>query len=189
MTRKWRCGKCGSIHEGPEPPHLCPRCGEAGSRFVPVRGRIYRFFRDFCDTFVLHAVAAHFSNGLLPATVLFLLLALISGDPYFERTVLHLIVLALCVTPLSFFSGFRDWRTKFGGGRAPIFYRKMWLSGLLFLLEGSAAGIRLAYPEVLNHGGIFKWLYAGSLLGALPVVVLLGHYGGKLAFQWKKGGR
>lgn len=143
------------------------------------------FFRDVCNTFVLHAVAAHFNNGLLPSALLFLLLALASGDPYFEHTVLHLLILALCMVPVSFLSGVRDWRTKFRGGRAPIFYRKIWLTGLLFLLLGSAVGIRLAHPGVLFPGGVFKWLYLGCLIGTLPVVFLLGHYGGKLAFQWK----
>jgi hypothetical protein len=144
-----------------------------------------RFCKDFCNTFVLHAVAAHFNNGLLPATIFFLLLALYTGNVHFEHTVLHLVILALCMVPVSFISGVRDWRTKFHGGRAPIFYRKIKLTGLLFLLGGSAAVIRLTHPGVLFEGGVFKWLYVGCLFSTLPVVVMLGHYGGKLAFQWK----
>jgi hypothetical protein len=89
------------------------------------------------------------------------------------------------MVPVSFLSGVRDWRTKFHGGHAPIFYRKIRLTGLLFLLGGSAAGIRLIHPGVLFDGGVFNWLYIGCLFSTLPVVVLLGHYGGKLAFQWK----
>lgn len=143
------------------------------------------FFKDLRKTFVLHAVAAHFNNGLLPAALLFLFLSMFSDGPYYERTVLHLIVLALCMVPVSFFSGIRDWRTKFRGGRAPIFYRKMWLSGLLFLEVGSAAIVRLSHPEALLPGGFFKWLYIALLFGTLPVVVLLGHYGAKLAFESK----
>lgn len=143
------------------------------------------FFKDLRKTFVLHAVAAHFNNGLIPAAILFLVLALFSGNPFFDHTVLHLIILALGMVPVSFFSGVHDWRTKFGGGRAPIFYRKMWLTGLLFLIVVSAAIVRLRHPEALLHGGFFKWLYIALLSGALPVVVLLGHYGAKLAFELK----
>ena len=144
-----------------------------------------RFCKDFCNTFVLHAVAAHFNNGLLPATIFFLLLAMYTENVHFEHTVLHLVVLALCMAPVSFFSGIRDWRTKFHGAPAPIFYRKIKLTCLLALLGGSAAGIRLMHPGALFEGGVFKWFYIGCLLSTLPVVVLLGHYGGKLAFQWK----
>lgn len=150
---------------------------------------VAHFLKDMCKTFVLHAVAAHFNNGLLPSALLFLFLTLLSGDPYFERTVLHLMIIALCMVPVSFFSGVRDWRAKFHGGRAPIFYRKMWLSGVLFLLVASAAGLRLARPGLLLQGGACKWIYLGCLIGTLPVVVMLGHYGGKLAFQWKEMNR
>ena len=152
---------------------------------MPVTGDIPRFCKDVYNTFVLHVVAAHFNNGLLPAALLFLSLALFRDDPFYERTVLHLIILALCMVPVSFFSGIRDWRTKFHGGRAPIFYKKMCLTGILFLLLASAASIRLFRSAVLQHGGMFSWLYVGCLLSTLPVVVLLGHYGGKLAYQWK----
>jgi hypothetical protein len=145
-----------------------------------------KFINDFCKTFVLHAVAAHFNNGLLPSALLFLFLAIFRSDPFFERTVLHLIILALLMVPVSFFSGVRDWRTKFSGGRAPIFYRKMWLTGLLFLLSGSAVLIRLTHPGVPFQKGVFTWLYVSCLGGTLPVVILLGHYGGKLAFRWKE---
>lgn len=32
MVKKWRCTVCGYIHEGPEPPDICPVCG-AGKEF------------------------------------------------------------------------------------------------------------------------------------------------------------
>ena len=38
--KKWRCTVCGYIHEGPEPPEVCPVCGAPASAFeeVPVAG-------------------------------------------------------------------------------------------------------------------------------------------------------
>lgn len=145
-----------------------------------------KFINDFYKTFVLHAVAAHFNNGLLPPAFLFLCLAIFMHDPFFERTVIHLIIFAVAMIPVSFFSGVRDWRTKFHGARATIFYRKMWLTGILFLLVASAVLIRLNHPDVLFQKGVLSWLYVGCIGGALPVVVLLGHYGGILAFRWKQ---
>jgi len=44
-------------------------------------------------------------------------------------------------------------------------------------------GLRLALPDVMAEAGILRWLYIGILLSMLPVVTLLGHYGGKLASQ------
>lgn len=185
MTGKWRCSVCGHTHEGKEAPDLCPNCGPGSKHFAPVTGIIPRLCRDFYNTFVLHAASAHFNNGLLPAAVLFLFLSQLTGNVHFEHTALHMAILAFFMIPVSFFSGIRDWRKNFGGGRAPIFYRKMWLTGLLFLLTGSATAIRSVRPGVLFQGGILTWLYVGSLFGTLPVVLVLGHYGGKLAYQWK----
>jgi hypothetical protein len=145
-----------------------------------------RFFKDIYTTFLLHAVAAHFNNGLVPVAIFFLLLAMFTGNAYFEHTVLHLETIALCMLPVSFFSGIRDWRSKYNGARAPIFYKKIGLTGLLFLLGGSAVGIRLGYPEVLFDRGVLASLYVGCLFGSLPVVALLGHYGGKLSNSAKK---
>lgn len=147
---------------------------------------VLQFFKDLYATFMLHAVAAHFNNGLVPVAILFLFLAMVTGNRYFEHTILHLAVVALCMLPVSFFSGIRDWRRKFNGARAPIFYRKIALSGLLFLLVGSAVGLRLGNPGLLFGKGMSTWLYLGCLFASLPVVTLLGHYGGKLAYAAKE---
>jgi mannose-6-phosphate isomerase-like protein (cupin superfamily) len=32
--KKWRCTVCGYIHEGTEPPELCPNCGASKEKFV-----------------------------------------------------------------------------------------------------------------------------------------------------------
>jgi uncharacterized membrane protein len=35
-VKKWRCTVCGYIHEGEEPPEICPVCGADRSKFVEV---------------------------------------------------------------------------------------------------------------------------------------------------------
>jgi uncharacterized membrane protein len=134
------------------------------------------------STFIFHAVASHFVNGLVPVAVIFMLLTLVTADPYFEHTVIHLMCIAAMTIPVSFVSGIRDWRLKFHGGRAPIFYRKIALSIILALLCAAVISIRLAWPNPLAEGGGIAVLYGGCIFMALPVVVLLGHYGGRLAY-------
>ncbi|NLK50843.1 MAG: hypothetical protein GX295_00110, partial [Syntrophomonadaceae bacterium] len=34
---RWKCLRCGYIHEGPEPPEICPLCGAPRSLFVPIK--------------------------------------------------------------------------------------------------------------------------------------------------------
>lgn len=140
-------------------------------------------FQEMKKTFMMHAIAAHFSNGLIPVAVLYLLLTIGSGSPFFEHTVEHLIVITLLAIPVSFLSGVHDWKTKYKGAKAPVFMKKLRLSGVLFALNLSAVVIRLTNPGVMAEPGVLHWVYVGLLLAMLPVVTLLGHYGGKLSSQ------
>ncbi len=149
----------------------------------------FRLFKEMKKTFLFHAIAAHFSNGLIPVAVLYLLLTLSTGNSYFEHTVEHLIVIVLLAIPVSFFSGIRDWKNKYRAAKAPIFMNKIRLSALLFLLCISAVGIRVTLPDVMSSSGIEHWLYLALLFSMLPVVTLLGHYGGKLSAQSRRSGK
>jgi hypothetical protein len=140
-----------------------------------------KFFEELKKTFMLHAVAAHFSNGLIPVAVLYLLLALPARDVFFEHTVEHLLVIVLMAVPVSFLSGIREWKKKYNSAKAPVFTKKIRLSIVLFSLCLIAVSIRLSVPGVMSGSGILFWTYTASLLLMLPVVVLLGHYGGKLS--------
>ena len=141
------------------------------------------FTRKMLKTFIFHAVASHFINGLVPVSILFVLLTLLTADPYYEHTVIHLMFIASLMIPFSFFSGIRDWRKKFHCNRAPIFYRKIKLTILLALLCAAVIAIRLVWSNPLAEGGGIAWLYGGCIFMTLPVVVLLGHLGGKLAYM------
>lgn len=148
-----------------------------------------RFIRDILETFIFHAVTTHFINGLVPVSAFFLLLAMLTTNPFFEHTVIHLICVAFVAIPICFFSGIRDWRIKFKGRRAPVFYRKITLSIILTLLTAAVIAIRLTWPDPLAAGGAIAWLYGGGIILSLPVVFLLGHYGGKLAYTVRQQGR
>ena len=145
------------------------------------------------NTFIFHAVASHFVNGLVPVAVLFMLLTLVTADSYLEHTVFHLICVASIAAPVSLLSGIRDWRAKFHGGHAPIFYHKIKLSISLTILCAAVIAIRVVCHDPIAAGGRIAWLYIGCISLTLPVVVLLGHLGGKLAYMARQkvtnGGR
>jgi len=138
---------------------------------------------DMRKTFIFHAVASHFVNGLVPIAVLFLGLTLVTANVYFEHTVTHLFIVTALAFPLAFFSGIHDWRVKFHGGRAPIFYRKIKLGIVLAILCAAIIFLRMVWPDPLAVGGWIAGLYIGCIALTLPVVTILGHLGGKLAFM------
>ncbi len=63
-------------------------------------------WKDMKKTFMLHAIAAHFSNGLIPVAVLYLLLTLPTGNTFFEHTAQHLLWITFLAIPVSFFPAF-----------------------------------------------------------------------------------
>ena len=89
--------------------------------FMPVPGLL----KDMQKTFLFHAIAAHFSNGLIPVSVLYLLLTLSTGSTYFEHTVEHLLLIVVMAIPVSFLSGINDWKKKYRAAKAPIFIKKI----------------------------------------------------------------
>ncbi len=185
MTQKWKCTVCGYVHEGPAPPDLCPLCGAEASQFIPEEEERFNLLRDFYDTLVVHAVAAHFPNGLTPAALLLLALSIALEDGGLERAAFWLLAVVLAVAPVSAFTGVLDWRRHFSGAQAGIFYKKMALAAALVLLAASALTLRLRHPDLMAAGSGYRNLYLVLVGAMLPVVVLLGHYGGKLVFHWR----
>jgi len=185
MTRQWKCTVCGYLHQGPEPPETCPVCGAERGEFIPVEAERLNLLHDLWQTLVVHAVAAHFSNGLVPVAVLFFLLGLVSDNPHFEPAAYYMLWLVLAFVPVSMVSGVLDWRRKFAGTQALIFYKKIALAIVLFLFALVAVNLRRNLPDFAGAGASLRLLYGALLFGMLACVTLLGHYGGKLVFKWK----
>ena len=195
MERQWRCTVCGYIHTGNQPPDTCPVCGVDSSRFklmvnegeTPAASSgVFGFALEMWQTFVLHAVAAHFPNGLLPASALFLALFLFKGVESFEATAFHLVTLCVLVTPLVLVSGLRDWQAKYGGMPGHIFYKKITLALILLILGIGAVTLRGVVGSWAGLGQEGQIVYLLLISGMLGCVTLLGHYGGQLVFMKNK---
>jgi rubredoxin len=192
MTRQWRCSVCDYLHSGQQPPDVCPKCGVGPSQFELVVKQnettadpsgLRGFALEMWRTFELHAVAAHFPNGLLPSAALFLVLFLSEAGAAFETTAFHLVVLCVLVTPLVFGSGLRDWRTRYRGAPGRIFYKKIVLSVILLVLGTAAVSLRGAAGSWGGLGQTGRIVYLALIAGMLGSVTLLGHYGGQLVFK------
>lgn len=184
MQRRWRCTVCGYIHEGEEPPEVCPVCGADRSQFVLEEAEEANLLQDLIANFRLHSVLAHFPCGLLPTIALFLLIYFVTGHPVLETSVFWMLLVAIAVAPVSLVSGIYAWQKHFNGQRASIFLKKIGLALGLLLLGLIAILLRYGQPELLVTGGWRSWLYLLCVGGMLCCVVLLGHYGSKLSFQW-----
>jgi uncharacterized membrane protein/rubredoxin len=135
----------------------------------------------------LHPIAVHTPNGIVPAAVVFLLLAMVLQRDSFELAAFYNIIFVLLVMPVVLFSGFIEWRKHYQGARTMLFILKIVcgivvLFSLLFLVAW-----RIKDPAVASPDSPVRWTYL--LVHAVPLaaVGLAGHLGGKLVFGRKAG--
>jgi len=183
MQMKWRCTVCGYIHEGEEPPDICPVCGVGSDKFVAVDEPKVNLIQDMMETFEPHAVAAHFPNALLPTLALFVAIAVVSGLGSFETAAFYLLFVVLFAAPVTFVTGIYDWQTKYGGQKTVIFKKKLMLGATLIVLSILTGALRFQVPDIMQSGGALMYLYFALIIAMLGCVTLLGHYGGKLVFS------
>ncbi len=182
----WKCLTCGYETKAADAPERCPVCGAPRTQFVTRSRFALRLARDMVDAFLVHPVAAHVPNGAFPVAVLFLLLADLTGRASLEQAAFLLLVLTVFVIPVSMVSGVRDWKLRYGGRKAPIFRWKIVLSTVLLNTGAFAVLLRLLLPGVAERNHPLHWVYVTLVLLMMVLVVLLGHFGGKLVFGWKK---
>ena len=187
LLHRWQCLVCGYERDGSEPPQFCPVCGAGVEQFVPADRPLLRLARDIFDTFLPHAVAVHFSNGLIPVAALFVALALLFSSPSLEQAGFYVLAVAVIASPISLITGYLGWKSHYNGLKVPVFRIKLRLAVLLCVVGLGALAVRWADPGGLLNGSVMGWVYMGLIGVMLGLVVVLGHYGGKIVFYWKKG--
>ncbi len=133
--------------------------------------------------FHIHSICIHFTNALYPVAVFFIFLFLITGNESFDKTYFYIMVLATLSVPFSYASGVIEWRRRYQGAMIDIFFKKFRFGVVVFLLGSAATLWRYFSPEVLNGGGIKVALFVLLNLLILPLIVYLGHVGGKIVYE------
>lgn len=207
--KQWKCTVCGYIHEGDEPPEKCPVCGADRSKFVALdpaetnakkddrkeRGgenmaskpaasvsKYNRLF-DFMVKHHFHPVSVHVPNGVLPASVVFIVLAAIFNCIGLGQAAFYNLLFVVVTLPLVLFSGYLEWQKKYGGELTSPFFVKMICAAVV-----SIATIILVVWFMLDPKEAAAPLYRNGLFLLVNFVMLAaaataGFIGGKLVFK------
>ncbi len=130
-----------------------------------------------------HPITVHVPNGVLPITVLFVLIALLSGCSALETAALCNMVIVLLAMPAVLFTGYKNWQYKYNGARTDVFFTKI-LCGIL--VTGLSAFLLIWWiidPQAATGGGSAAWIFLLLHLIALLFAVIAGLMGGKLVFR------
>lgn len=182
---RWRCVICNYIHDGPEPPDVCPICGAGADSFVPELDspeHHHRGFAGLIEKLHLHPVAAHFPNGALPLAFLAWMVYLVRQDACLERASFYLMLVAVAAVPFTAISGWSDAKHRFGTTTTGVFPEKKLWSWLLTGLSVVLATWRITLGWNHVPQGAEMVIYTILLIAATGVAARLGMLGGKLVF-------
>ncbi len=130
-----------------------------------------------------HPIAVHFSNGLIPVSIFFLLLFFVTRDPQIEITAFYILIAGTVGSCLALGTGLFDWKKHYRGAWVPVFRKKL-TAGLLSIFGGTAAClIRYFHPDLLSSISALSVLYLVLNFFVLACVSVAGYLGGRLVFQ------
>jgi len=135
-------------------------------------------------TIHLHPMSVHFTNALYPVSLLFLALYLLTKEDSSRTTYGYIITLAALSTPVSFATGYIQWRQKYKAAKVRVFIRKIRLGIALMAVGPSCTLWYWADPGFLTRGGMEVFLFSLLNLTVLPLAVTLGYLGGNLV-RWR----
>lgn len=209
--RKWKCTVCGYIHKGDDPPEKCPVCGADKSKFIeieaeedvkPVIDRTeaemkpeeamplpavfnskLSFLLDLMVKHHIHPISVHIPNGILPASVLFVILAVIFNYSGLSQAAFYNLVFVVISMPLVLFAGYVEWQKKYNGALTNVFLTKMICGGLVSLTAMILVVWFFVDPQVINPDSTHKVAFLFVNLVMLAAAATAGFLGGKLVFR------
>lgn len=205
--QRWRCTVCGYIHNGPEPPEKCPVCAASKKMFVEIDAEgkaiseieaeepvalneaaapqpktLFDRLADLVLKLHLHPITVHFPNGILPAAVVFLALAVYFNIVSLEVAAYYNFIFVLIMLPMVLLTGFIEWQKRYKGIRTAIFITKIICSLVVIAAANILVFWRLLDPQVTAAGSPTQLIYLAVAAGMLGAAGIAGHLGGKLVF-------
>ncbi len=204
--KKWECTVCGYIHEGDEPPDVCPICGAGKEYFKELVEDQSEVQQETAGTpsgpdasvkpaqdgdgpsglaalvlkHHLHPIMTHTPNGVLPMALIFLVLGSVFGIAGFEMASFFSFVFVLLAMPVVMLTGYLEWQHRYKGIKTKIFGLKIAASVVVLITLTAMVIWRIFDPVVAASAN--RWIYLLVGLVLVGAVGLAGHMGGKLVF-------
>ncbi len=207
--KTWKCTVCGYIQSSEEPPEKCPVCGADRSKFIEVfpdkpesvpefgtketvreSGKlpflqIYENVTELMSEYHIHPISVHIPNGVLPVSVIFVILAVVFQFIGFAAPAFYNLVFVLLSMPLVLFSGYNDWKRIYGAQMTNLFFTKMVCGGVVTATCFILVLWRIFNPNVMYRSET-RWIFLFIHLIMLGAAGLAGHLGGNLVFGKRK---
>ncbi len=206
--KKWQCRVCGYIHAGSEPPAKCPVCSADASEFYEVGpegealasmvagrpttapapeksllAKAYDALTDHIYANHLHPISVHFPNGVLPAAVIFVGLAIFLNHGGLQEAAYYNLIFVVLTMPVVLFSGYVSWHKRYKGAMTRNFAIKIGCAAICTVAAVVAVAWRYSDPTIMAAGAPGRWLFLLVNVVMLATAGLAGHLGGKMVFD------
>lgn len=206
--KRWRCSVCGYIHKGESPPEKCPICAAPSSMFVEIDSQdnalgkaeqegveadglgsysvgvapetIFAKLARVVLKFHLHPIHAHFPNGILPAALIFLVIAYFYNMALLADVAFCNLIFVLVTLPVVLLTGFMEWKARYGGAKTGLFVTKIICALVVLVTVSTLVVWRVVEPGVYAQESPVRSIYLGIAVVMLLATALAGHLGGKL---------
>ncbi|MDH4321427.1 MAG: hypothetical protein OEV73_08015 [Desulfobulbaceae bacterium] len=205
--KKWQCRVCGYIHAGSEPPAKCPVCSADASEFyemgpegdelasmvagkpsapAPAKSPLAQAYEALTDHIYknhLHPITVHFPNGVLPAAVIFVGLAIFFNHRGLQEAAYYNLIFVVLTMPVVLFSGYVAWHKRYKGAMTQNFAIKIGCAAICTVAAVVAVVWRYSDPTIMDAGAPDRWLFLLVNVVMLATAGLAGHLGGKMVFD------
>jgi len=208
-VKKWQCTVCGYIHEGDEPPEECPVCGADRSKFIEIvseepvenkmdqpesedktmdskpeppvsRPKLNPIF-DLMVKHHVHPISVHIPNGVLPASVIFIVLAALFNFSGLSQAAFYNLIFVIFTLPLVLFSGYIEWQKKYRGQLTRLFKTKIICAAVVSLTAVILAVWLFIDPQAATSSSNLLFLLINLVM--LAAAGIAGFIGGKFVFK------
>ncbi|MBW1822173.1 MAG: rubredoxin [Deltaproteobacteria bacterium] len=131
----------------------------------------------------LHPVSVHIPNGVLPVSVIFIMLAVFSGSKALQTAALYNMVFVVLTIPLVLFSGYIEWRNRYQSVLTHRFIAKIIAAVVVAITSVMAVVWWIMIPDVLQAAYPARWVFIALILIMLIAATVAGFIGGKLVFK------
>lgn len=207
--KKWQCTVCGYIHEGDEPPEECPVCGADRSKFIEIvseealepeikqpeseekkvdskpespsfRPKLNPIY-DLMLKHHVHPISVHIPNGVLPASVIFIVLAALFNFSGLSQAAFYNLIFVVLTLPLVLFSGYIEWQKKYKGQLTRLFKTKIFCAAVVSLTAVILMVWLFIDPQAATSSSNLLFLLINLVM--LAAAGIAGFIGGKFVFK------
>jgi len=131
----------------------------------------------------LHPISVHIPNGVLPVSVIFIVLGVFFEYSALQTAALYNMGFVVLTIPFVLFTGYIEWRNRYQSALTHLFIAKIIAAVVVTITSVMAVVWWILVPDVLQAAYPARWIFLSIILIMLIAATVAGFIGGKLVFK------